>query len=67
MKRFCFALAAILLISISSVAFAQDNIPYNNEDVKTLKNILNETQNNIDVLNWELENQTILMKLSGQG
>lgn len=56
MKRFCFALAAILLISISSVAFAQDNIPYNNEDIKTLKTILNETQNNIDVLNWNIEN-----------
>lgn len=56
MKRFCFALATILLISISSVAFAQDNIPYNNEDIKTLKTILNETQNNIDVLNWNIEN-----------
>lgn len=55
MKKFSFALIVIVLISISSVAFAQDNIPYNNEDIKTLKTILNETQNNIDVLNWNIE------------
>lgn len=56
MKKFSFALIVIILISISSIAFAQDNISYNNEDIKTLKNILFETENNDDILNWDITN-----------
>ncbi|MDE5983836.1 MAG: leucine-rich repeat domain-containing protein [Eubacterium sp.] len=56
MKKISFTLIVIMLISISSVAFAQDNISYNSEDIKILKNILNETQNNTDILNWDIDN-----------
>lgn len=56
MKKFSFALIAIIIINIGSVAFAQDSVLFNNDDINILKNILYETQNNIDILNWNFEN-----------
>ena len=56
MKKFSFALIAIIMVNVCSVAFAQDSILFNNDDINILKNILYETQNNIDILNWDFEN-----------
>lgn len=55
MKKLSFIMAVLFVLNIGIISFAQEPISYNENDISILKNILNETPNNRNILNWDIE------------